>query len=165
MTKVDAWYNIQSLCERCVNFKHLAMPAYPDECCGQLDGCVYSKTFIRYDYVEYGEDFPDFDDDCEYVGHFFGDTGSGVKTLYCKHFKLDYDAYLKSDLWKKNKTYALKRAGYKCQLCGSAMNLHVHHITYENLGMEEDEDLLVVCKKCHEKLHEKDIYNRRATNA
>ena len=40
-----------------------------------------------------------------------------------------------------------------CQNCGKDYDLQVHHKTYENLGEEKEEDLLLVCKNCHSKIH------------
>jgi len=48
---------------------------------------------------------------------------------------------------------AIIKAGNKCQLCGFRYQLDVHHLSYKNLGNEKDEDLLVVCRRCHNDLH------------
>ena len=40
-----------------------------------------------------------------------------------------------------------------CQLCRATKKLHVHHNTYENLGNERDEDLIVLCIRCHKAFH------------
>ena len=65
----------------------------------------------------------------------------------------------------RNKALILKaRAGWQCQECGRAsseMTLDVHHLTYERLGHERADDLIVLCRSCHER-HErnkkKEIY-------
>ncbi len=39
-----------------------------------------------------------------------------------------------------------------CQVCGSfgkGVRLEVHHKTYDRLGHEKDEDLVVCCDACH----------------
>lgn len=64
-----------------------------------------------------------------------------------------YDIYLHSDEWRSRRMVAIEKAGYRCQICGSALNLEVHHITYDRLGHEADDDLIAVCKKCHNALH------------
>ena len=62
-----------------------------------------------------------------------------------------YEAYITSfDWWLKSKE-ALERAGYRCERCGAGKPLEVHHLTYERLGEERPEDLLVVCPDCHER--------------
>ena len=67
----------------------------------------------------------------------------------------DYKNYLKTKHWKDKRKDVLKRAKYKCQLCSSKDTLHVHHNTYENIGKEKKEDLIVLCEKCHSKFHNK----------
>jgi hypothetical protein len=67
-----------------------------------------------------------------------------------------YAAYLHSSHWKKTRGLALQRAGYKCQACSTKNEiLDVHHNNYERLGYEEPSDLLVLCRSCHSKVHEK----------
>lgn len=65
----------------------------------------------------------------------------------------DYDRYRNSDAWKIKREGALARAASRCQLCRSTKKLNVHHNTYENLGNERDEDLFVLCKRCHSIFH------------
>lgn len=78
--------------------------------------------------------------------------------LACPGFKpLDYYRWINSNAYRGKRNEKLKAVGYKCELCGSAKNLQVHHITYENLGYEPLDDLLVVCRKCHEELHKEDL--------
>jgi hypothetical protein len=64
-----------------------------------------------------------------------------------------YAEYLKSEHWQLVRREALARAYRQCQRCSSIRNLNVHHRTYENLGAEEDADLIVLCRSCHEKEH------------
>ena len=68
--------------------------------------------------------------------------------------KESYKEYLQSPRWKAIRKRLYKEYNYKCALCGSGKNLNVHHITYENLGEENDEDLTVLCQVCHKKIHE-----------
>ena len=65
----------------------------------------------------------------------------------------DYKQYLSSSKWISLRKKARKRAKGKCELCGGLPN-NVHHINYPK-SLEEDclNNLLVVCKKCHNKLH------------
>ncbi len=64
-----------------------------------------------------------------------------------------YLAYLNSSGWRTRRNAALKDAKYRCSACGSGRNLQVHHLTYERLGAELDEDLRVVCGDCHQQTH------------
>ena len=72
----------------------------------------------------------------------------------------DYKEYIKSDLWKGKAKAAKDRVGWRCQLCnkvGTETTLHVHHRTYDRLGVELAQDLIVLCKDCHAKFHGKDV--------
>lgn len=69
--------------------------------------------------------------------------------------QLEYREYLKSVHWMETKAAAKRRAGYKCQLCGNKKYLQVHHNNYNNIGHEESQDLIVLCKYCHSKYHKK----------
>lgn len=66
-----------------------------------------------------------------------------------------YNKYLRSTKWLKKRNKALKRAGYKCQVCGYKNNLQVHHNTYEHIYHEHKHDLVVLCWKCHATFHNK----------
>lgn len=66
----------------------------------------------------------------------------------------NYQEYIQSDAWKQKSAEAKERAGHKCQLCNSSDKLETHHRTYDNLGYEEDNDLIVLCHKCHERFSE-----------
>lgn len=54
----------------------------------------------------------------------------------------------------------MKQSGFVCEICGSAINLQVHHLTYEHFRSEPMEDLIVLCAKCHHKLHSEDIRSK-----
>jgi hypothetical protein len=69
--------------------------------------------------------------------------------------KEEYHEYLKTDTWFEKKQRVLKRDSYRCRLCNSPNRLNVHHRCYpEVFGEEQDDDLLTLCKNCHEKFHE-----------
>jgi len=68
----------------------------------------------------------------------------------------EYDKYLRSKHWKNTRKKALERADYQCQLCACKdAVLDVHHNNYNNLGKEENKDLIVLCRPCHRKFHTK----------
>jgi len=69
---------------------------------------------------------------------------------------MPYQEYLQSPEWDATRKAALKRAHYRCQLCNSNGQLHVHHKTYERLGTEYTSDLIVLCRGCHAKFHDKE---------
>lgn len=66
---------------------------------------------------------------------------------------MDYKEYLQSEQWQKRRNEALINDGFRCKICKSEENLNVHHLTYERLGEEKDEDLIVLCERCHSKWH------------
>lgn len=72
--------------------------------------------------------------------------------------KVDYKEYIKSPEWKETSRKAKERVDYHCQLCnkeGNDTTLNTHHNNYERLGLELDSDLIVLCKGCHKKHHNK----------
>jgi 5-methylcytosine-specific restriction endonuclease McrA len=70
--------------------------------------------------------------------------------------KMPYADYLHSPEWQTTRVAALKRARYACQLCRATnTTLDVHHNTYERRGHELPTDLIVLCRGCHGKHHDK----------
>lgn len=67
--------------------------------------------------------------------------------------------YLKSVEWYKLKQLKLKETDC-CVVCGSSQNLELHHITYQRLGNEILTDLAIVCRSCHQTIHDKLGYSR-----
>ena len=64
---------------------------------------------------------------------------------------LPYPEYLQTDWWKGRRDKALHRARERCELChGTAHPLEVHHTTYERRGRENPDDLVVLCRRCHQ---------------
>ena len=62
-----------------------------------------------------------------------------------------YEHYLLTQHWK-TLSWRIKQGG-SCVECGEKNNLCVHHISYDRIGRERDEDLEVVCKTCHIRKH------------
>lgn len=54
----------------------------------------------------------------------------------------------------KKRAPILERDGHACKLCGGEYRLTVHHISYEHLYNEKDDELVTLCAPCHEKLHQ-----------
>jgi hypothetical protein len=63
-----------------------------------------------------------------------------------------YTQYLESEHWKLFREKILT-ARPICEECKSDKNIHVHHLTYENLWNEKPEDVKVLCRNCHCKVH------------
>lgn len=60
-----------------------------------------------------------------------------------------YAAYLTTPQWKERRAQALRRARHKCSMCSRKRGLETHHRTYERIGEELPEDLIVICRQCH----------------
>ena len=77
------------------------------------------------------------------------------------HLKtMPYQKYLETDRWKYVRKLALRKAQYRCSMCGKdKIQLHVHHNNYEHRGEEENhlEDIIVICFECHAKFHNKHV--------
>lgn len=71
------------------------------------------------------------------------------------------DEWYENNLWPQASRAALKRAGNKCEECGSTTRLEVHHIEkldlwrYErwNTPKNAQSNLVVLCRACHELAH------------
>ena len=66
--------------------------------------------------------------------------------------KINYREYINSAEWAKVRVDIVAVRGNKCEICGKRGS-QVHHLTYDNLGCEEPEDLILTCGKCHMKEH------------
>lgn len=105
----------------------------------------------------------------------------------------EYLAYLDSEEWTKRRAEALARAGHRCEkkwtvhrvvkewtdaegrsfvdteeqveCCSETTSLEVHHRSYDRLGHEEPQDLMVLCQRHHgiadRNRHENALYEAR----
>ena len=113
-----------------------------------LFGIVFYLVIRR---IEVGEWMPDFDLE--------DDTTPTPRPSPQPTF--NKKAYLKSAQWKALRLATLKRDHYTCQQCGiDNVPLDVHHIHYNNLGNEPLEDLVCVCRSCHQEIHNLLGYSR-----
>jgi 5-methylcytosine-specific restriction endonuclease McrA len=62
-----------------------------------------------------------------------------------------YLEYLNSDAWRSIRAQVIHRDRGRCR-CG-ADGSDVHHLTYQNLGNEKLEDLILLCRECHQTEH------------
>ena len=76
-----------------------------------------------------------------------------------------YEEYLKSDEWIKRRNLVLKRDKHLCQCCLEETASEVHHHTYDQIFDEFLFDLVSVCRKCHERVHQKKIAAVEAARA
>lgn len=78
---------------------------------------------------------------------------------------INYCKYLESEKWKNFREEVLKRDNYKCTKCGKTENLHIHHISYDNIWDEKLEDVITLCDECHEKEHSTKRWNKSKNKA
>jgi 5-methylcytosine-specific restriction endonuclease McrA len=70
--------------------------------------------------------------------------------------KESYKLYLKTEHWKETRKKRLVLDDFCCIFCKSKKSLQVHHLNYKRVGKENIvEDLITVCKFCHERIHNK----------
>jgi hypothetical protein len=87
-----------------------------------------------------------------------GISNSRVEEIVIERIKeMDYRDFLCTPYWKAVATEVRKKAGFKCSICNSSGQLHVHHRTYDNHGREHTydgiKDLVCICADCHENYH------------
>jgi 5-methylcytosine-specific restriction endonuclease McrA len=68
--------------------------------------------------------------------------------------RLNYEAYLESDLWTDIRSRVLDAAGHRCACCPSKAT-QVHHRDYRPrvLSGEDLTPLVPICKRCHRRVH------------
>lgn len=64
-----------------------------------------------------------------------------------------YEEYLLSPIWSAVRRRIIERAGGSCERCRERPPKHIHHLCYQRLGEENDDDLMAVCVECHQALH------------
>lgn len=76
----------------------------------------------------------------------------------------EYKDYMLSPEWQDFREYALEAADYLCKFCERSppeVTLQVHHLHYATLGHESLDDVLVVCRDCHQRIHAQRRGNHR----
>jgi 5-methylcytosine-specific restriction endonuclease McrA len=62
---------------------------------------------------------------------------------------------LDPELYENLREQVLRRDGWRCQSCGSRSNLEVHHKEFRGQGgNDSEENLITLCARCHQLLHE-----------
>lgn len=75
----------------------------------------------------------------------------------------NYKDYLNTKHWEFLRIQIGVKCKRTCQSCSKVFeerNYHVHHITYKRIGQERLNDLILVCKECHRKLHSDTEFTR-----
>src|SRR5215203_3845785 len=76
------------------------------------------------------------------------------KALLADYRGRPYEERRQTKEWVILKKQIHRRDGYRCRLCGREdVQLHVHHRTYETYAEERLEDLITLCRTCHEHFH------------
>lgn len=66
---------------------------------------------------------------------------------------MNYREYMASDAWKALRLSARDRSDHKCEMCGGSAD-NVHHVKYpKGFGNDGLSNLIVLCRKCHERTH------------
>ena len=61
---------------------------------------------------------------------------------------------LEPELYERVRERVLRRDGWRCQACGSRLNLEVHHQEFRSHGGEDaEQNLITVCIECHGRYH------------
>jgi hypothetical protein len=78
------------------------------------------------------------------------------------HNSTEYQDYINSFEWKEKRREVFSHYGQICQACKiSSKTLDVHHKTYKNFGKNEPmEDVVPLCRDCHEDIHQIHKRNR-----
>ena len=83
------------------------------------------------------------------------------KVIFDKLLESNYQDYLETDEWKEKVKEAGKEANYECQLCFQNVRGRgggrLHHIEYDNLFNEQEEDMIFICAECHLDTHNQKV--------
>lgn len=90
--------------------------------------------------------------------------GDETKDTRCPGCPLDqfnmrcqrYQDYLKSDHWFNLRKEAVTRWGDRCINC-AVPKVEVHHLNYRNLLDVTTDDLMPLCRRCHQAVHDSDV--------
>jgi hypothetical protein len=80
--------------------------------------------------------------------------GEQVANLPPPSRNAEYQTYLASARWKASCADALRAARWTCECGDSGADVEVHHLTYERLGHERPEDIVVLGPPCHREKHD-----------
>jgi len=72
-----------------------------------------------------------------------------------------YNEYLLSEEWKHKRNLIFNEDQHKCCICGTEYDLQAHHIHYNNVGNEELDDCITLCKDHHDSIHDMPFMDRR----
>jgi len=67
--------------------------------------------------------------------------------------RMSYRAYIESEIWERRRAEYYTKYGRQCWACGTQDAVQLHHMTYANMGREEDGDLAPLCRTHHDLVH------------
>ena len=74
-------------------------------------------------------------------------------------YNFDINRFENQKKWLILKSQLFYERGRKCEICGSDISLHIHHILYRSEYPEltfDRENLMILCERCHKKIHSED---------
>lgn len=75
-----------------------------------------------------------------------------IKCLDTGETVVGYEKYLKTRHWFNLRRSIITKDS-RCSACGYPGNINLHHRSYKNIGNESKGDFVVLCGKCHDKIH------------
>jgi len=103
------------------------------------------KNMRKIPSMEYENDITDF--------NYFSGSISMLNEMQRPHTNhLRYKDYMESGIWKMRRELYIDHFDGICQHpdCGRHRKpLQLHHLTYQRLGVEALDDVVLVCKTCH----------------
>lgn len=156
------WKSIQECCRKPkdrIVVQHIDFNIYQIRVqCDICGGCLNMKKPLsheKYSHLTKGEfsteRFNNWKTSKNSEQEYIFETSKNLKFLNSNYGR--YTTHLQSFYWKKIRAQALSRDRNLCQSCKKSAAQDVHHLTYRNLGQEKVEDLLSLCRRCHEIMH------------
>lgn len=66
----------------------------------------------------------------------------------------EYQKYLLSEAWRRRRAKVMTRANNLCEGCLMNAPSEVHHLTYAHITEEFAFELVALCDRCHDRVHE-----------
>ncbi len=133
-------------------------PYYKLQCpeCGASLSSQLKYTIVQ-GYRDAGHEIPDWNGDLHAT---WVTQRSAAREAIRKSFAWDhagwwdrYEKYLFSNEWRIIRERILRRDDHVCRECHHRPATQVHHLTYERAGHESDDDLIAICRPCHQQIH------------
>jgi hypothetical protein len=123
--------------------------------CGYLLTLNYKRNYIQnFNSLDYHN--KDFRNEFKMKAIRKGEINTVFFNYSVEHFNRSYNyyhkVYLKSKEWKEKRDLVMEFYKSKCNDCGEKAT-DVHHLHYNNIFKEKFEDLIPLCRYCHNKKH------------